>query len=81
MLAIAQPHHVEGFLRGQHRAMAWTGVVGMTVGNDRALDRPHRIDMKAAGLATQAGSDGHQDVLRTHPGYIGCFRRIFSGHA
>jgi hypothetical protein len=61
--------------------MARTGVVGMAVGNDRALDRPHRIDMKAAGLATQAGSDGHQDVLRTHPGYIGCFRRIFSGPA
>jgi hypothetical protein len=53
----------------------------MAVGNDRALDRPHRIDMKAAGLATQAGSDGHQDVLRTHPGYISCFRRIFSGPA
>jgi hypothetical protein len=70
MVAVAQPHHVERFLRGQHRAMAGPGVVGMAVGDHGALDRPHRIDMKAAGLAAQTGGDGHQDVLRAHPGYI-----------
>ena len=71
IVAIAQPHHVEGFLRGQHRAMAGPGVVGMAVGDDSALDRPHRVDMKAAGLAAQAGGNGHQDVLRAHVRYIG----------
>ena len=51
--------------------MAGPGVVGMAVGDHGALDRPHRIDMEAAGLAAQAGGDRHQDVLRTHLGYIG----------
>ena len=71
IVAIAQPHHVERLLGGQHRAMAGPGVVGMAVGDHGALDRPHRIDMKAAGLAAQAGGNGHQDVLRTHLRYIG----------
>jgi hypothetical protein len=43
----------------------------MAVGNDGALDRPHRIDMKATGLAAQAGGSWQQDVLRAHLGYIG----------
>ena len=54
--------------------MAGPGVVGMAVGDHGALDRPHRIDMEAAGLAAQAGGNGHQDVLRTHLGYIGGLR-------
>ena len=55
VVAIAQPHHVERLLGGQHRAMAGPGVVGMAVGDHGALDRPHRIDMEAARLAAQAG--------------------------
>ncbi len=27
---------------------------------------PHRVDMEAAGLAAEAGGNGHQDVLRAH---------------
>ena len=38
VLAIAQPHHVERFLRRQHRAMAGAGVVGMAMGDHGALD-------------------------------------------
>ena len=34
------------------------------------MDEEHRVDMKAAGLAAQAGGDRHQDVLRTHVRYI-----------
>ena len=71
IVAVAQPHHVERFLRGQHRAMARPGMVGMAMGDHGPLDRPHRVDMEAAGLAAQAGGNGHQDVLRTHLGYIG----------
>ena len=71
IVAIAQPHHVERFLRRQHRAMAGPGVVGMAVGDHGTLDRPHRVDMEAAGLAAQAGSSWQQDVLRAHLGYIG----------
>ncbi len=78
MVAVTQPHHVERLLRRQHRAMARPRVVGMAVGNDGALDRPHRIDMEAAGFAAQAGGDGHQDVLRTHFGYIGRAAAIFT---
>lgn len=64
IVAIAQPHHVDGLLRGQHCAVAGARVIGMAVGDQRPLDRPHRVDMKAAGLAAEAGGDEHQDVLR-----------------
>ena len=66
ILAIAQPHHVQRFLRRQHRAVAGAGMVGMAVGDHGALDRADRIDVEAAGLAAQAGSNWQQDVLRTH---------------
>ena len=78
IVAIAQPHHVERLLRRQHRTVAGTGVIGMAVCDDRALDGADRIDMKAAGLAAQAGGDGQQDVLRTHPAYIGDVAAMFS---
>ena len=55
IVAVAQPHHVERLLRGQHRAMAGAGVVGMAMGDHGPLDRPHRIDVEAAGLAAQSG--------------------------
>src|SRR5436190_19062447 len=71
ILAIAQPHHVERFPGGEHRAMAGPGVVGMAMGDDGALDRPHRVDMEGAFLAAEAGGDRHQDVLRAHLVYIG----------
>src|SRR5216683_1638192 len=70
IIAVAQPHHVEGLLRGQHRAMARPGMVGMAVGDHGALDRPYRIDVEAPRFAAQSGGNGHQDVLRTHLGYI-----------
>jgi hypothetical protein len=78
MIAIAQPHHVERFLRSQHRAMAGARVIGMAMGDHGALDGPDRIDMEAAGLAAKAGGNGHQDVLRTHLGYIGGVAAIFT---
>src|ERR1700751_4216555 len=71
IVTIAQPHHVERLLRGENRAMARPGVVGMAVGDNGALDRANRIDMKAAGLAAKAGGNWQQDVVRTHAGYIG----------
>ena len=81
IIAVAQPHHVERLLRGQHRAMARPGVVGMAVGDHGALDRPHRVDMEAAWLAAQPGGNGHQDILRTHVGYIGRISAMFTHHA
>jgi hypothetical protein len=46
-------------------------MVGMAMGDHGTLDRPHRIDMEAAGLAAQAGGLRRQDVLRAHVVYIG----------
>ncbi len=66
ILAIAQPHHVERFLRRQHGAVARTRMVGMAVRDDGARDGADRIDMEAAGFAAQAGGVGFQDVLRSH---------------
>jgi len=53
-------------------------MVGMAVGDHGALHGADRIDMKAAGLAAKAGGDGHQDVLRTHVGYIGGVAAFFT---
>ncbi|MGY4600686.1 hypothetical protein ACVWXL_008432 [Bradyrhizobium sp. GM22.5] len=50
ILAIAQPHHVQRFLRRQHRAVAGAGMVGMAVGDHGPLDRPDGVDMEAARL-------------------------------
>ena len=66
ILAVAQAHDVERLLRRQHGAMAGAGVVGMAVRDQRLLDRPGRIDVKAAGLAADAGRGRNQDVFGTH---------------
>jgi hypothetical protein len=58
--------------------MAGPGMVGMAMGDQGALDRPYRIDMKAAGLAAQSGGHRHQDVLRTHLRYIGGVAAFFT---
>src|SRR5262249_36583082 len=55
VLAIAQSHDVERFLRRQHRAMAGTGVVGMAMRDHGPLDRADGINMEAARLAAEAG--------------------------
>jgi hypothetical protein len=49
----------------------------MAMGDHGALDGAHRIDVEAPGLAAKPGRNGHQDVLRTHLGYIG-LREIHS---
>ena len=66
ILAVAQPHQVERFLRRQHRAVAGAGMVGMGVGDQRPLHRPRRVDVKAAELAAHAGRRRQQDVFRSH---------------
>ena len=66
ILAVAQPHEVERLLRRQYRAMAGAGMVGMGVRDQRPLDRPGRIDMKAAALAAHAGRRQRQDIFRAH---------------
>ena len=76
IVAVAQSHHVERLLGGEHRAMAGPGMVGMAMGNHGALDRPYRIDMEPARLAAQAGGLGRQDVLRAHFVYIGAQQPI-----
>jgi len=38
-------------LRRQHRAVTGAGVVGVRMRDQRALDRPSRIDVEAAALA------------------------------
>ena len=66
ILAVAQPHDVERFLRRQHRAMAGARMVGMAMRDQRLLDRPGRIDMEAAALAAHAGRGRQQDVFGAH---------------
>ena len=66
VLAVAQAHQIERFLRRQHRAMARAGMIGMGVSDQRPLDRPCRIDVEGTELAAHAGRRRHQDVFRSH---------------
>ena len=66
ILAVAQPHQIEGLLRGQYAAMAGAGMVGMPMGDHGLVDRPGRIDMKAAAAATEAGGGRQQNVFGAH---------------
>ena len=66
ILAVAQPHQVEGLLRRQHGAMAGAGMIGMGVRDQRPLDRPRRVDMESAQFAADAGRRRHQYVFRSH---------------
>jgi hypothetical protein len=53
--AIACPHDRDRFDRREHPLVAGAGVVAMPVGDDGGCHRPQRIDVKAAGLAIEAG--------------------------
>ena len=66
IVAIAKPHQVESFLRGKHRAMAGTRMIGMTVGNHGPVHRTGGIDMKAAALAAHAGRRREENVFEAH---------------
>ena len=54
VLAIAFGHDGQGLGRGQDRAVAGAGVVGVAVGDDGAVHRPGRVDVEVARLAPQA---------------------------
>ena len=66
ILAVTQPHQVEGFLRRQHRTVTGAGMIGMSMGDQRPLHRPRRIDVEGTKLAAHACRRRHQDVFRTH---------------
>ncbi len=51
--AIARLHDRQGLGRGHHRAVAGAGVVGVAVGDDRPLHRPHGIDEEVSGGAVE----------------------------
>ena len=71
ILAIAQAHHVERLLRGQHRAVAGARVIRMAVRDQRLLDRPRRIDVEAAESgSTGRPASGFKDVFRAHGAQI-----------
>ena len=66
IVAVAQPHDVERFLRRQNRAMPGPGVVGVAMRDQGLVDRAGRIDMKAAGLATNTRRRRNQDIFCAH---------------
>src|SRR5262245_3047758 len=66
IVAVADAHDVESFLRGQHRAMTGARVVGVAMRDQGLFDRARRIDMEAAGPAADARWRRNQDIFRTH---------------
>jgi hypothetical protein len=63
IIAIAQPHDVERFLRRQNCAVSGAGVIGMAMRNQRALHSPYWIDMKASAFAAEPGGNRLQEGL------------------
>src|SRR5207237_8057356 len=51
---VAQSHEVECFLRGKNCAMPGARVIGMAMRDHRFVDRPSRVDVESAKLATPA---------------------------
>ena len=68
ILAIAQTHDVERFLRRQHGAVSRSSMVGVAVRDQGLLDRPGWVDMEAAGHAAHARGGGNEDIFGTHRG-------------
>ncbi len=66
ILAITQPHDVQGLACCQHLGMARAGMVRMAVGDQRPLDGTDRIDMEAADGAEQPGRGGMKQRLGFH---------------
>jgi hypothetical protein len=48
--------------------MTGTRVIGVAVGDQRALDRAHRIDVESSGRAAQALRGRDEQVFGTHAG-------------
>ncbi len=71
-LAQPRPHHRQRVGRRQHGAMARAGVIGVAVGDHRAVHRPQRIDEESARLAEQAvGQDFQPGRGMRHRAYVG----------
>src|SRR5262249_58146440 len=66
IVAVAQAHDVEGFLRRQDSAVPGTRMVRMAMRDQGLFDRAGRIDVEAAGLATHTRRRRDQDIFRTH---------------
>ena len=66
--AVAQRHDVERLARRQHRGVAGARMVGMAVRDQRAFDRPHRIDEEIAGRAAEPSGPGVKQVACAHDG-------------
>ena len=66
ILAVAQRHDVERLAGRQHRAVAGARMVGMAVRDQRAGDRPDRVDEEIAGRAVEALRPGMEQVAGAH---------------
>lgn len=66
ILTITDAHDIQRLARGQHRAMASAGVIGMTMGDERPRHGPHGIDIKITRRAIKALGRGIQELFRLH---------------
>ena len=65
-LAIADTHDVERLAGGQHMTMARTRMVRMAMGDQRLVDRTHRIDIEPAYRAEEALRGGVEQGVWLH---------------
>src|SRR5262249_59039064 len=64
VLAVSQEHEVERLLGGEHRAMAGTRVVGMTMRDHSPVHRLRGVNMETADFAVHAGGGPQKKMLR-----------------
>ncbi len=66
VLAIAGGHDLKRLGGGDHHPVAGPGMVGMAMGDHRALHRPHRVDEEIAGRAVKPLGLGTEQGFRPH---------------
>jgi hypothetical protein len=66
ILTVTDAHDIQRLARGQHRAMAGAGVIGMAMGDERPRHRAHGIDIKIARRTIETLGRGIQELFRLH---------------
>ncbi len=65
LCAIADRHDVECLAGRHHMAVARPGVIGVAVGDQRLLDRTHRVDIEIARGAVEPFRTGMEKIFKT----------------
>jgi hypothetical protein len=66
IIAVAQAHYVESFLRREDSAVPCARMIGVAMCDQGLFNRASRVNMEAAGFAAHTRWCRNQDIFRTH---------------